>query len=209
MILVFDVDGTILDSYEVVKRTYIELFREALPDYTYTKQQLLSFFGPPLYDTFYSITKDEHLSHELVNKYRVISKKITPLYMKAYPGVKETLLELKQEGYHLAVLSNKIKQAILEGFAICGLDHIFDYIVGYEDMSQPKPNPEGLQTIINHFQDQAIMIGDSVIDMITAKNANCPAIGITWALTSAEELKQAGATFIIHDIKAIKKYIRR
>ncbi len=208
MILVFDVDGTLLDSYPVVEKTYIDLFRIHLPNYQYTKKELLSFFGPPLYDTFYTITGNEEQSRKLVDQYRAISKVNTPLLMRAYPGVRETLTELKKEGYILAALSNKIKEAIVEGLRVSDLDGLLDCIVGYEDMTYPKPHPGGLEKIMALYQDQAIMIGDSVIDIKTAQRANCPSIGITWALTSAQEFKQAKATYVIDDIKEVITCIR-
>lgn len=208
MVIVFDVDGTILDTFDHIRASYIEVFKEMLPDYKYTEEELKSFFGPPLPDTFMSVVHDERLTEILVKKYRELSKKIMKDYLKVFPKTFEILDYLKKNNYKIAVASNKQKSVILEGFDIVGLNGYFDLIIGYDSVENPKPHPEGINKIRKHFNDECILVGDSLFDITTAKNANIKSVGVTWALTSREELLKAGADYVISDFSELIKIVK-
>lgn len=203
MIIAFDVDGTILDTFDHIRATYIEVFETYLPGYKYTEEQIKSFFGPPLPDTFMSVVHDQKLTDFLVEKYREISLTNMDKYLKIYPGVKETLDYFKSNGYKLAVVSNKRTSAILDGFRVVGITDYFDYIIGYDSVKNPKPDPEGIRKLEEYFNDKCILVGDSIFDIETGKNANVPTVGVTWALTTRSMLEQAGADYVIDRIEEL------
>lgn len=208
MIIAFDVDGTILDTYNHIRATYIEVFKKYLPDYLYTEEVLKSFFGPPLPETFYSIVKDDSLTEFLCDRYREISKEIIRDYLKVFPYTHEVLALLKKEGYKLAVVSNKQKSAILDGFDVVGLNGVFDLIIGYDSVTNPKPDPEGIRKIEEYYNDKCILVGDSLFDIMTAKNSGIKSIGVTFALTTKNELIEAGATKVIDSFTELLDVIK-
>lgn len=207
MVIVFDVDGTILDTFPHIKATYTAVFQKLKPEFKLTEDLLKSFFGPPLPDTFKNIVPDEEIPM-CCEEYHRISKTLMKDYLKVFPGTFETLTMLKNLNYKLAVDSNKQKEAIEEAFHVVGLNGYFDLIVGYDSVTNPKPHEEGIHLIEDYFHDEALMIGDSVFDIMTAKNAKIKSVGVTWALTSKEELLKAGANYVIdhfHDLIKIVK----
>lgn len=207
MVIVFDVDGTILDTFPHIKATYTAVFQKLKPEFKLTEDLLKSFFGPPLPDTFKNIVPDEEIPM-YCEEYHRISKTLMKDYLKVFPGTFETLTMLKNLNYKLAVDSNKQKEAIEEAFHVVGLNGYFDLIVGYDSVTNPKPHEEGIHLIEDYFHDEALMIGDSVFDIMTAKNAKIKSVGVTWALTSKEELLKAGANYVIdhfHDLIKIVK----
>jgi phosphoglycolate phosphatase len=103
-----------------------------------------------------------------------------------YPGVREALDQL-DAGRSLAVLTNKpvrFSQAIVDGLGIGG--H-FKYVYGGNSFEQKKPDPIGVSTLLGHFAataSEAMMIGDSEVDTQTARNSGIWACGVTYGLGS-------------------------
>ncbi|MGD9605805.1 MAG: HAD family hydrolase [Bacilli bacterium] len=207
MVIIFDLDGTLLDSYPLIRQNFVDVFNTYLPNHRYTESLLESFFGPTLIDSFLRVVHDEELAKKLILKYREFSIKNTPSFLRAFPDAQASLKALKDRGYHLAVCSNKVKEAIKEGLLIGELDAYIDYIVGFDDVKKPKPDPEGVKIILNHFQEPGVFVGDSPVDMETGKNAHLPTIGVTWALFQKPELIKSGANYIAHQFKDLIKIV--
>lgn len=204
MILVFDLDGTILDTFNLIEETYKEVLRLKLPDFVYDEALIKSFFGPPLEESFGRITKDRDFQLELVRFYKERNAVNHYKYLEIFPKVKEGLEKLKELGHKMAIFSNKSHDMIMLGLKLKQIDHYFDIVVGLEDVVNPKPNPEGIKKIKEFYnEDKLVMIGDTKFDMIVANNAKIPSIGVTWALTKKAELLEFNASYVIDDFDEI------
>ena len=104
-------------------------------------------------------------------------------YTVLYPGVQETLLDLQANGKQMAVLTNKpvrISTAILHGL---GVGDCFFQIFGGNSFEQKKPHPIGVETLLAQTKlkaDRTLMVGDSSVDIQTARNAGIRACGVTY-----------------------------
>ena len=102
---------------------------------------------------------------------------------RPYPGVEEALERLARAGVRMAVLTNKpvrISRAILEGL---GLDRYFERIYGGNSFEQKKPHPMGVETLLAELgvaRERALIVGDSAVDVRTARNAGVRACGVTY-----------------------------
>lgn len=209
MVIIFDVDGTLIDTFPHVRASYIHVLEKFFPGYLYTEEQLKSFFGPTLPDTFRTFTDDEEFVRRLVEEYIDHSKRIVSDYISVFPGTIETLERLKKDGYQLAVLSNKRTEVIKEQFRLLGIFDYFDQIIGYNDVKNPKPNPEGIRIIQSKLEKNCLFVGDTIYDIKTAKNAGVISIGVLWALASETDLRNAGADYIIKDYHEFFEILRR
>ena len=200
MIVIFDLDGTIVNTYPVIKKTLIELFNLYLPNLKYDEKLLESFFGPPLVESFAKIAPDKVTQEFLISEYRRINKKYYEAEITLFPNIKEVLKELKLKNYKLAILSNRIKSLIDVALEVTKIKDYFDLVIGVDNVVNPKPNPMGIYKIIEELNDKnVIYVGDTVTDIQTAKNAYVKAVGVTWSLTTKEEFIQANADYIISD----------
>ena len=207
MIVVFDLDGTILDTYPIIRNSFISVFEKFLPDLHYTEDDLKSYFGPSLYQTFMKIVNDEKLTEKLIKEYRYFSSR-NHKDVKAFSDVEKALKILKEKGHKLAILSNKMNQSINTGLNITNLRNYFDLIVGIDDVSNPKPNPEGLFNIMNHFKDEnCLFVGDSHGDLLTSQAANIPFVGVTWAINDASTFEGWGADYTINNFNELIKIV--
>jgi phosphoglycolate phosphatase len=117
-----------------------------------------------------------------------------------YPGVLNMLERLVEQGVPLAVLSNKdqhFTQACVDYF----FPHVkFDQIVGYSDSVPHKPDPTGAKRIAADFKKaprHIALLGDTAMDMQTAVSCGMQGLGALWGFRDAEELKAAGARYLL------------
>lgn len=104
-------------------------------------------------------------------------------YTVLYPGVREALDHLRDAGVQMAVLTNKpfrISREILDGLGVAA--HFFQ-VYGGNSFEQKKPDPVGVQALLRECgvdAPHAMMVGDSSVDIQTARNAGIAAVGCTW-----------------------------
>lgn len=206
MIIIFDLDGTILDTYQLIRQNFIDVFETFLPNHKYTEEELQSYFGPPLVDSFMSVVHDRELTEKLIIEYRKFSNINNDKYLALFPNTVEALEALVNKGFKLVIFSNKVHATIELGLRTKNILKYFDYIVGIDDVSKPKPDREGIDIIKKHYnENKCVFIGDTVSDIKTAQNANVPAIGVTWALTKRETFINAKADYIVDDFFQLVK----
>ena len=176
-LLIFDVDGTIADTDDVIVNTYIDLYKIYKNDSPIDIKKFKTFSGPPLNETL----RNEFplLSYDYIySEYKRISKDNYPKYIKSFKNIKEVLLNFKKNNIKLAICSSKIKESIEVCLKLLDLENIFDYIVGLDSVINPKPDKEGIDKILNYFsinKSESLFIGDTDFDYLTAKNGglNC------------------------------------
>jgi phosphoglycolate phosphatase len=121
-------------------------------------------------------------------------------YSKPYPGIPDLVAELRARRMKTAVCTNKpdsVTRLVLQGLFPLGS---FDVIRGDTGQAPRKPNPQVVWDILMELDStprDAIIIGDSEIDMETAHNAGCHAVGVSWGFRSRKVLEKAGAERII------------
>ena len=142
-----------------------------------------------------------------------------------YEGIPALLAELKAQGHHLAVASNKY-QAATEKIVNHFFSGVFDVILGEREGIERKPDPQIVFDILDRLRltehrpampdsAQTFYIGDSLVDYETAKNADVPFVACSWGFVPREKLTEAGITTIadrpeqIPDIMNLTRYIEQ
>jgi len=100
------------------------------------------------------------------------------------------LSQLKEKGCSTAIVTTKVRYRVEEVLCKYGIAYLVDYIVGYEDVAEPKPSPEGLLKAINYFgcdKSSVLFIGDSLIDANTANNAGVDFAAVLTGTTTKQE----------------------
>lgn len=207
MIVIFDLDGTLVDTYPVVRKTLIEVFDKYLPDLKYNEELLKSFFGPTLQDSFNKITGDQNETDFLIREYRKINRRYYEKELTLFPNVKEALEKLSKKN-KLAILSNRIQELVEIGIKVTEIDKYFDCVIGVDNMPKPKPHPDGIFQILDKYDEKkAVFIGDALSDVKTAQNAGIIGIGTTWALTSREEYEEINTDYIVDSYEELVKIL--
>ena len=130
-------------------------------------------------------------------------------YTKPYEGIQEALTILNAKGIQCAVLTNKAQVYATELIKRQFKDQIA-FVMGQREGVPTKPNPIGIYDLIKKFDVQkeaCIYMGDSDIDMLTAKNAGVTSIGVLWGFRTKEELLNAGAHHLAEKPEELVKLI--
>ncbi|HHW40210.1 MAG TPA: HAD-IA family hydrolase [Syntrophomonadaceae bacterium] len=194
--VIFDLDGTIIDSLPLIKLTFEKVFEDfGIP---WGNGEVLKTVGLPLRDVAASYAPGR--VEEFLAAYVKIQNKYQEKLLKAYPGAAETLETLQKRGYRLALATSKRRPATIAGLALTGLDRYLEAVVTVEDVPRPKPNPDTLFKTLELLKmepAEAVYVGDSWYDILTGKNAGVPTIGVTWGMATREELAAHTPDFIV------------
>lgn len=201
--VIFDLDGTLLDSIEDIASSMNKVL-ESLQLPTHKIEDYKHFVGGGV---------DILVENALNNQSKEIKDEVTKrfkieydgkLHSKTLPydGIYELLDELKKLDINLAVLSNKPHE-----FTVSYVNHFFkNYnfkeIHGQKKDVPKKPDPKAALDIVKCLDsscENTYFIGDTKIDMQTAKSANMKAIGVLWGFRDEKELRENGADFIVKE----------
>ena len=200
-LLVFDMDGTILDTLEDLKNSMNYTLRlYHMPERTL--DEIRAFVGNGIRRLIERAvvagTSDEQITamyKDFMKYYEVHCADNT----KPYDGILDTIRHLRSLGYKTAVVSNKAHPAVLE---LCDqyFPRLFDLAIGEKPDIARKPAPDMVHMALNRFnipKEKAVYIGDSDVDVATARNSELDMIAVDWGFRSRECLMEQGATTII------------
>ena len=165
-------------------------------------KKLEYFVGPPLFESFktvYNVSDEDALW--LIAKYRERYKTKAAEESKIYDGIKEMLYRLKKAGKKIAVASSKPKVFVDEISAYHGIDTYYDFVSAEDFKNNHSSKKELIEACLKHFgspdKAQAIMIGDRFYDIDGANATGLDSAGAVYGFGTEEELKNAGATYIL------------
>ncbi len=209
--VIFDLDGTVLDTADTIINSFVEVFKKHKPELVLTEEDKVSFLGPTLWESFkkYAPELDTDM---LVEEYRVVNRRMHDEGMiKPINNVPELLEYLKNEGYKMGIASSKQTETCLRGLSICKLEDYFDTIVGVDKVEKPKPDKETLvkaYQALGHSMDNCIYVGDSGSDIECARNAGVYAIAYVSDELKRQELIDSKPNQIIEDMIELKEVLK-
>lgn len=202
--VIFDLDGTLLNTLDdLADSTNYALSRFGYP--TRTIEEVRQFVGNgvaklieraipegknnPNFEKCLAIFK-ENYAQNMYNK------------TAPYNGIIEMLSNLKSKGIKIAVVSNKFDLAVKE---LCKkyFEEFIDFAAGENEAQgiKKKPAPDTVISVLNEFNfapEDAVYVGDSDVDIMTAKNSKMPCISVTWGFRDEKFLLENGATILIN-----------
>lgn len=206
-LIIFDMDGTILDTLEdLTDSLNVVLSKNGIPERSL--EEVRSFVGNGI-RLLIERAVPETTSADVINQVYRDFMEYYPLHCsdktKAYEGIPELLSSLREEGYSTAVISNKADVAVQE---LCRqyFEDSFDFAVGEREGILKKPAPDSVFEVMKRLQiepQRTVYVGDSEVDVETAKNAQITCIAVNWGFRSEECLKAQGAEIIISEPKEL------
>ena len=206
--LLFDLDGTIIDSQEGI----FNCLKYAFDAYGYpygNDEELRVFIGPPLFEQIQKYTgADDDTTRAMVAKYRERYKPIGAFENKLYIGIVDALKKCKAAGKKIYLATSKPEEfakAILEKH---GIDGLFDEICGANLTKGLGTKEEVIADLFERCsveKDKCIMIGDTHFDVDGAKTMGIAAMGVNWGFGTEEEL--LGADVIVNTPEEMLKVL--
>ena len=208
---IFDLDGTLIDTLEDLKNSVNHALRQfGFPERTY--EEIKSFVGNGVAKLVYRSAPtdaDEETKAKLLALFKEHYMAHSMVFTAPYEGIEEMLIELKNAGVKTAVVTNKMQDAaldIIESF----FGNLIDVVIGQVDNLPQKPEPDGVWLAIDKLgekRENAVYIGDSDVDCLTAKNSALPIIGCVWGFRGRSVLEECGADYIADTPSDVVKII--
>ena len=199
--ILFDLDGTLTDPGMGITNSVMYALKKFNIDVK-DRASLYRFIGPPLkgsFEEFYGFSDEQ--SELAVQYYREYFKKQGLLENKVYEGIPELLTRLKEKGKTLIVATSKPEVFTLDILRHFNLLEYFDFVAGATMDNKRTKKSDIIRYVLEccHITDTstAVMIGDRKHDIIGAKENNLDSIGVLFGYGDYEELKAAGATYIV------------
>lgn len=207
--VLFDLDGTLLDTRRLINESFTYTFSKFFPERVLTPEELDSFFGPTLHSTFSRYCDNEEQIQEMMEVYRKHNiENHTKEFIQPFSGCKDVLKLLKRRGYKLGIVSSKRKEIILLGLQLFDLERYFDVIIAAEDVTEPKPSPEGIKKAIDILKPDAnvLYVGDNPSDIQAGINANVKTCDVMYS-DKFEECEKLNPTYCIKDLTGLYKIL--
>lgn len=204
---IFDLDGTLLSTLEdLAASTNYALRKNGMPEHSIDEIRMFVGNGVkklmqraipngennPKFEQTYALFRQHYLDHNLDTTH-------------PYEGIPELLSELKRCGKHLAIVSNKFYTATQE-LARHFFPDTIEVAIGERETIKKKPAPDTVIEALKQLgvtAERAVYIGDSDVDIMTAKNCNLPCISVLWGFRDKNFLIEHGGTTFVHHPKEI------
>jgi len=199
----FDLDGTLVDSGQDIVKSVRHALSEVfsgrdLP----ADEEVLVLIGLPLESVVRELgyPADKESTRRFAETYRAYYAEHYNDHTKVYPGIKELLQSLQGAGVKLGLVTTKHQTQADFTLAGCGLSRYFDYVHGWQEGREHKPHPEPVLTTLNRLgvqSGEAIMVGDSELDIESAKAARVDTCAVTYGFRPTWFLKSFHPDFLV------------
>lgn len=204
--VLFDVDGTLLNTTELI----YQAFEHSLKTHGHKvlgREEMAATIGNSLEDCYldFAPNGDPVLLSKTHNEFQL---KNTDLAI-AFPDTIETLGKLKEMGFKMAGITNRWKSSGVLSVKHTGIDKYLEFVLYRDDVRKLKPDPEPIKKALKNLglkKDQAIMIGDSNVDVLCGKNAGVETIGVTFGF-GGEQIKNFSPDFIIDKLSELPEIL--
>ena len=207
-LIIFDFDGTLGDTHDNIVLT----MRRTLQQLGYpaaSEAAISATIGLPLETGFEvlipGISKEEtrHCAATYREIFEIYREQLKP---QPFPGVVETLAELKRRGHVMTVASSRMSPSLNAFIRDMGIHDYISYVLGADNVAKAKPDPEPvLQTLrdMGFTAAETMVIGDMPVDIQMGRNAGAHTCAVTWGNATKEVLAASGAEHIVSSMQEL------
>lgn len=207
-LVLFDLDGTLLKSTEIIMDAFVITFKEFFKDITLDEKTLTSFLGHTLFETFGLYIREDQDMDTLVSFYRQTSEELMR-DVEAYPNAKEIMEKLQSKSIQIGVVTSKMNHVAREHLALIGLNQYVSHLIGYEDVKKHKPDKEPIETALALYDikaSDAVYVGDHENDMMAAKAAGVMSCAVSYS-HRLKEMLAVMPDYVVDDLLQIEDMI--
>lgn len=206
--ILFDLDGTLLDTNELIIGSFLHTLGHFLPDKVFTREDIIPHMGKTLTDMLQLF--DQERVEEMIQVYREHNISNHDQIVTIFPGVQEVVKELHKRGIKLGIVTTKQRNTVEMGLKLFDLMQYMGSIVTLQDVENPKPHPEPIlkaMAELGALAPETLMIGDSRYDIEAAQRAGIDSAGVAWSLKGTEHLKQFSPTYMLEKMQDLLQIV--
>ena len=207
----FDFDYTLGDATQAIVAGYEFALKELghpAPDRDAVRRTV----GYTVQDGYTMLTgdTDEVRREEARELFASVARPMQLTTTELFPGAPRLLEGLHERGIQLALISSKGGDTLRKVLSVHGLDHLFALVLGGKDVTNPKPDPEGVLTALERLglaKEQVLYCGDSLVDAQTAQNAGVDFCAVLNGTTTAEAMTPYPHVHIAPDLPHVARWL--
>jgi pyrophosphatase PpaX len=205
--VLFDLDGTLADTVELILRCYRHTMRthlgRELPD-----ERWLATMGTPLRVQLRDFAQDDDEAALMLDTYVTYQRGIHDQLVRPFPGAVETARGLKERGTPVAVVTSKRREMALRTLDRCGLADEYDALVTADDVIRGKPDPEPVRMALDRLgvrddAPRALMVGDSPWDLRAGRAAGTRTAAALWGPYERSTLEAEAPDFLLEELEEV------
>lgn len=188
--MLFDLDGTLIDSTRLILDSYHHTMRihrgQTFPD-----AEWIQGLGTPLSVQFRRFTDDPAEIERMIATYREWNLAHHDTMVRGFPGAVDTVRTLKGRGVKLGIVTSKNRHGVERGLVLCGLDGLFDAVVTSDDLAASKPDPAPVRAALETLGTApaaALFAGDSPHDIAAGRDCGTRTAACLWGPFARERL---------------------
>jgi len=200
--VLFDLDGTLADTVELILRCYRHTMRthlgRELPD-----ERWLATIGTRLVDQLGEFATGPEEVERMLETYESHQRRVHDEHVRAFAPAVDALRRLGERERPRAVVTSKRREMALRTVEALGLSSHVPVLVAGDDVERGKPDPEPVRRALEALgvaADRSVLfVGDSPYDVRAGRSAGVRTAGVLWGPFGAEELEEAGPDFLLHE----------
>jgi pyrophosphatase PpaX len=208
--ILFDLDGTLIDSIELILRSARHAFT-GFSGRAPTDEEWRAGIGRPLMTVLREYGDDTE-ADRLFQRYRAYQLEHHDRLIRVYDGVGEMVKRLAHAGHPMALVTSKSDWMAEKALVHVGLDRLIPTIVGCDTCINHKPHPEPVEralALVGVPAERALFVGDSPHDVESGRAAGVTTVGVSWGAFTRDELERSGADVVIDRVEELEDVVAR
>ena len=205
--VLFDLDGTVVDSVELIISSFQHATREVLGR-EFTREETIQGVGKPLREQMVALSPGH--ADDLVRSYQVFNHREHDRMLTLYDGVKTLLIGLRDAGVKLGLVTSKSRRVTQMAFDLTGIEALFDETVCAEDTPRNKPLPDPILLCVERLgvpAQRSVYVGARPFDIQAAHAAGVESNGVTWGVFSEEVLAAERPGTLVHSMSELAEVL--
>ena len=206
-IILFDLDGTLIDSTDAIVSTFYHSFEEMNFEFTGKDEDIKSLIGHPLDIMYQELGVEQEVVWDFVDAYKRRYSTISKDQTELLKDTKEAL-DLAKTFARLSIVTTKTGSLTVPLLEHLDIMHYFEFITGRENVEHPKPHPEPILKTLDLMNIEKIsnvwMVGDTHLDLISASSAGVNSVGVLCGYGQEEDLKEFTSYITDNSLEAVK-----
>ncbi len=207
--ILFDLDGTLADSVDLILGAFRHTFNTHLGSVP-ADQAWIAGMGTPLSSQIRALVADEALIEPMTATYRDWQNEHHDMLLREFQGVRETLSLLHDRGHDMALVTSKATGAAKRALRLMGVETLLSHVVGLDSTTSHKPDPEPVLHALAQLRRKpgdAIFVGDSPHDIAAGNAAGVFTVAALWGPFCRQTLESAHPGRLIADIRDLPPLI--
>ncbi len=210
-LIIYDLDGVLVDSSDAICLSFNAALEDA-GEAPCSDEKIRAMIGVPLDEMYRRVLPPERwgLVEGCFKRYREVFMEVSLDHVRILDGVEATLSHFEEEGFQQCLATNKSAPEAEKILAHLGIDGYFDLMVGYDDVSSPKPSPEMILLALDAMgvePDEAVLVEDSPTGLAAGKGGGVFTVAVTTGFHDAGSLADSKPDYIIDEIKGLREIV--